>query len=72
MVILDISIENYVTTFITYVHFFNNPLKKTHHHAIDIRSIEVELFAIRCRINQVVQIPSFPYIIVITDTIHIA
>ena len=42
------------------------------HHAINITSIEVELFAIRCKINQAVQIPGSSHIIIITDAIHMA
>ena len=37
----------------------------------NITSIEAELFAIRCGINQVVQIPSFSHIVVITDVLYI-
>jgi len=65
LVILDTSIQNNVAI------SFNSSLKKTLHHAINITSTEAELFALRCGINQVVQIPSFSYIIVITDVLHI-
>ena len=51
IVISDVNIKNNVTTSITYIHSFNNPLKKTLYHTINITSTEVELFAIRCRIN---------------------
>ena len=71
IVISDASIKNNVTISIAYVYFFNNPLKKILHHAINITLIETELFAIRCRINQAVQIPDFSCIIVITDAIHV-
>lgn len=40
------------------------------YHAISIMSTEAELFALRCEINQVVQIPSSSYIIVITVALH--
>ena len=35
-------------------------------------STKAKLFAIRCDINQTIQIPNVMYIIVVTDTIHIA
>ena len=71
VIITDISIKNNVAFSISHVHSFNNSLKKTLHHAINITSTETELFAIRCRINQAVQIQDVSYIIVITDAIHI-
>jgi len=48
----------------------SNSIKKNIHHAINVTSTEAELFAIRCRINQAVQIPDVSHIIVITDAIH--
>jgi len=72
IVILDTSIRNNVATSITYINFFNNPLKKTHHHTINITSIEMELFAIRYGINQAVQISGSSCIIVITDIFYAA
>jgi len=68
---LNASIKNNVTTFITHVHSFNNSLKKTLHHAIDITLIEMELFALRYGINQAIQIPGFSHIIIITDVLHV-
>ena len=47
-----------------------NSIKKTIHYAVNITSTETELFAIRYRINQTVQIPEASHIVVITDTIH--
>jgi len=47
-------------------------MKKMLHYAVNIILMEAELFTIRCSINQVVQIQYTLYIIVITDTIHIA
>ena len=37
---------------------------------MNILPTEVELFAIRCSINQAVNIPDINYIVIITDTIH--
>ena len=72
IVILDASIKNNITISIVHVHSFNNHLKKTLYHTIDIMSIETELFALRCGINQAIQIPGSSHIIVITDTLHVA
>jgi len=51
MVISDASIKNNIATSITYVHLFNKPLKKTLYHAINVTTMKVELFAIRCKID---------------------
>jgi len=51
IIIPDVNIKNNVTTSITHIHSFNNLLKKTLYHAINVTSTEVELFVIRCRIN---------------------
>ena len=72
VIVLNTSIRNNVTTSITHVYSFDNPLKKILHYAINIISIEVELFAIRCEINQVIQIPSSSHIIVIIDVLYLA
>lgn len=72
IVMSDASIKNNVATSITYIYSFNSLLKKTLHHTISITSTKVELFTIRYRINYAVQIPSSSYIIVITNTLHIA
>jgi len=66
------SIQNNVTTSIAHIHSFNNLLKKTLHHAINVTSTEAKLFAIRCSINQAIQIQYASHIIVIIDTIHAA
>jgi len=72
IIISDASIRNNVTTSITHIHLFNNPFKKILYHAISITSIEVKLFAIRCRINQAIQIPGSSHIIIITDIFYLA
>ena len=53
VIISDASIKNNVVSSITYIHSFNSLLKKMLYHAISIMSTEVELFALRCEINQV-------------------
>jgi len=68
----DASIKNNVAISIAYIHSYNNPIIKTIHHIINVTSTEAELFAIRCGINQAVQIPKTSCIIIITDTLYIA
>ena len=70
VVISDTSIKNNVAISILHIHLSYNSIKKTIHHAVNITSTETELFAIRYRINQTVQIPEASHIVVITDTIH--
>ena len=70
VIISDASIKNNVVSSITHIHSFNSLLKKMLYHAISIMSTEAELFALRCEINQVVQISSSLYIIVITVALH--
>ena len=72
VIILDMSIKNNITSFISHIYSFKNPLKKILYYAINIMPTEVKLFAIKCSINQVVQILHALCIIVITDVIHIA
>jgi len=70
-VVSDTSIKNNVAISISHVHSYNNNIKKTIYHAINVLSTKMELFAIRCRINQAVQISEVFHIIVITNTIHL-
>jgi len=72
IVVSDTSIRNNVATFITYVHSYSNPIKKTLHHAVIVTTAEAELFTIRCGINQAIQVMNVSHIIIITDTIHSA
>ena len=72
IVVSDASIRNNIAIFIVHVHFFNNFLKKTYYHVINITLIEAELFAIRYRINQMVQVPDSSCIIVIIDILNVA
>lgn len=58
--------------FIAYVHLKSNIVTKTIHHAVNVTLTKIELFAIRYRINQVVQITDVSHIIVITNAIHSA
>jgi len=71
IIISDASIRNNIAIFISHVHSFNDSLKKTLHHAINVTIMEVELFAIRCRINQATCIPGISHIIIITNVLHV-
>ena len=72
IVVTDASIKNHVTTSIAHVHIHDCSVIKTAHHAVNVMSTEVELFAIRCGINQATCIPNIKRIIIITDSIHTA
>jgi len=63
----DVSIKNNVTTSIAHMHTYNKPLTKMIHHIVLVTSTEVELFAIRCGINQAMNLNSIAKIIVVTD-----
>ena len=72
LVITDASIKNNITTSISHVHIHNKPITKTLHHAVNVMSIEAELFAIKYGINQATNSASISKIIVVTDSIHAA
>jgi len=72
IIIFDASIKNNVITSISHVCSHQNILAKTIHYAINITSTEVELFTIRCGINQAIHIQNVHHIFVITDAIHSA
>ena len=72
VVVSDTNIKNQVTTSIAHIHFFNNPIIKTHHYTINITSTEAKLFVIKCGINQATQIANINYIVVIMDLLHAA
>lgn len=71
VIILNTSIKNNITISIAYVHSFNNLMKKILHHTINITFMEVELVALKCKINQAVQIPNSSHIIIIINTLHV-
>jgi len=56
LVISNTSIKKNVATSILHIHSGQNILTKTIYHVINITSIEAELFSIKCRINQAVQV----------------
>jgi len=66
------SIKNDIATSISHIHSVNRPLIKTVHHTLFVISTEVELFTIRCGINQACSIENVSKIIIIMDSIHTA
>jgi len=46
IVVSDASIKNLIATSILYIHFFNKPVIKTLHMAINITTAKAKLFAI--------------------------
>ena len=71
IVATDISIKNNVAMSIVYIYAHNKPLIKTIYYAVNVTSMEAELFAIRCGINQAMCIDNISKIIVIMDSIHV-
>ena len=72
LVIFDASIKNNMATSITYIHICDKPIIKMIYHAANITLTEAKLFAIRCSINQAVNLPGISKIVIITDSIHTA
>ena len=70
IIISDVSIKNYIVTSILHIYLFNQLIVKTYHQAINVSTTEVELFTIKCSINQIVGILNIKWIIVITDSLH--
>ena len=70
LIVSDASIRNQVATSILHVHVHNKPVIKTLHHAVNITSIEAELSAIRCGINQATNLMDINKIIIIRDSIY--
>jgi len=70
LMITDASIKNNITTSILHIHSANHLLIKTVHHASFITSMEAELFAIRCGINQSCSINNVSKIVIVTNSIH--
>jgi len=58
IIVLDVNIKNNIATSIAHVHSYNSLVIKMIHHATNIIFTEAKLFAIRCRINQAVQVPN--------------
>jgi len=69
---MDTSVKNNVTSSIAHIHVHNKLIVKVLYHTINVTSIEAEFFAIRCGINQALQLQDISKIIVVTDLIHTA
>jgi len=72
IIISNTSIKDNVAMTISYVCLDYNILAKTIYYTVNVTSTKMELFAIRCGINQVIQLINVICIIVITDAIHLA
>jgi len=72
IVVSDASIKNDITTSVSHIHIWDNPLIKMVHHVAYITSTEAELFTIRCGLSQTCNKENISKIIVITDSIHVA
>jgi len=72
LVITDASIKNDIAMSISHIHLANCSLIKTVHHAFFVMSSEVELFTIRCGINQACSLNNVSKIVIVTDSIHVA
>jgi len=72
LVITDASIKKDIATSVAHIHSTDRPLIKTVHHASFITSLEAELFAIRCGINQACSLNNVSKIVVVTDSIYVA
>jgi len=71
IIISDISIKNQVTTSISHIHFYDKPVVKTLHRAINITTAEAKLFAMQCTINQAIVNHNIKYIVIISDSLHV-
>jgi len=58
IVIFNASIKNNVITSVLHICNSQNIIAKTIHHVMNIISTKVELFSIRCGIDQAVQVPN--------------
>ena len=72
LVVSDASIKHDIATLVSYIHMWDKPRIKTVHYAVFITNTEVELFAIRCGLNQAYNEEEISKIIVVTDSIHAA
>ena len=70
IIILDASIKNNAVTSIAYVHIYDSSVIKTIYHVVNVTSTEVEIFALRCSINQATQVLDTNQIVVIIDSIY--
>ena len=69
--VTDASIKHNVTMSITHIHINNKDVIKMIYHMVNILSAKAELIAIRCGINQSINISGISKIIVITDFLYV-
>ena len=72
IIVSDASIKNHIAMSISHIHSFNKPIVKTIHRVVNITMTEAKLFAIRCSINQAIDITNINHIVVITDFLYTA
>ena len=72
LVVSDTSIKNQVVTSISHIYVHNKQVIKMIHYTVNIMTTEVELFTIRCNINQATNLQGIRKIVVIIDSIHSA
>ena len=72
LVVSDASIKHNIATSVSHIHMYNKPLIKMVYHMAFVTSTEVELFTIRCGLNQACKEEDISKIIVVTDSIHSA
>ena len=70
LIISDVGIKNDIAISIAHIHICDRPIIKIIHHATNVTSTEAELFAIRCSINQAINLSEISKIIIVTDSIY--
>ena len=70
LVISNAGIKNNMAISIAYIHVYNKPIIKMIHHVVNVILTEAKLFAIRCNINQAINLAEISKIVVVTDSIH--
>ena len=72
LIIIDTSIKNNIVTLVSHIYRGQEVITKSVYYAMNVTSMEAELFSIRYRINHAVQLQDIICIIVITNAITAA
>ena len=72
LVVSNTSIKNQVVTSISHIYVHNKQVIKMIYYTVNVMTTEVELFTIRCNINQATNLQGIRKIVVIIDSIHSA
>ena len=72
IVVSNASINNHIATSILHVHSHNKPVIKMIHKVVNVTTTKAKLFAIRCGINQAVDITNIDHIVIILNSLHTA